>query len=84
MWIPDQWKSVFQWRGDEPDPEPHYGLVFLVLLPLGVGIGAVAWLGWSWPALIVTVVVTLLVGGFALRRWMRNWRTERQQIPEWR
>ena len=80
----DQFKAGFQWRGDDPDPEPHYGLVFLVLLPIVAGVGAVAWLGWSWPALVVTAVATFAIGGLALRRWIRNSRRERSQIPEWR
>lgn len=84
MWLSDQYKAAFQWRGDEPDPEPHYGLVFLVLLPLAAGIGSVAWLGWSWPALLLTALITLLVGGFAVRRWIQSVQRDRAQTPEWR
>lgn len=81
----DQYKGLFQWRGDIPDPDFSYGLVYLVvLLPLGAGIGAVAWLGWTWPALLVAAAVTLLVGGVAVRRWVKDWQRERSQIPEWR
>lgn len=80
----DQYKGLFQWRGDKPDPEFSYGLVWLlVLLPLGVGVGSVAWLGWTWQALVVTAAVTLPVGWVAVRRWVRDWQRERAQIPEW-
>lgn len=84
MWLSDQYKAAFQWRGDDPDPEPHYGLVFLVLLPIAAGVGSVAWLGRTWSALVVTAVVTLLVGGSAVRIWLKRWQRERERVPEWR
>lgn len=84
MWFSDQYKGLFQWRGDNPDPDFSYGLVYLMLLPLAAGIGAVAWLGWTWPALVVAAVVTLLIGGVSVRRWVKSWQRERAQIPEWR
>lgn len=83
MWFSDQYKATFQWRGDDPDPEPHYGLVFLVLLPIAAGVGSVAWLGWTWPALVLTVFVTLLVGGFAVRRWLKTSKRALDKVPEW-
>lgn len=80
----DQYKALFHWRGDSPDPEPHYGLVFMVLLPIAAGVGSVAWLGWSFPALLLTALVTLLVGGVAVRRWLATSRRELDKIAEWR
>lgn len=32
MWLSDQYEVALQWRGDDPDPQPHYELAFLVLL----------------------------------------------------
>ncbi len=81
MWLSD--KAAFQWRGDDPDPEPHHGLVFLVLLPLVAGVGSVAWLGWTWPALVLTIFATLLVGGFTVRRWVKTSDRELDEVPEW-
>ena len=58
--------------------------MFLVLLPLAAGIGSVAWLGWSWPALVLTALVTLLIGGLVVRRWLKISRREFDEVPEWR
>lgn len=84
MWLSDQYKAAFEWRSDRGDVEPHYGLVFLVLLPIGAGVVSVAWLGWSWRALLLTGLLTALFGGLAVRRWLKASRRELEKVPEWR
>lgn len=83
MWFSDQYKAAFEWRSNRGDVEPHYGLVFLVLLPLAAAVVSVSWLGWSWPALLLTAFVTLVVGGLALRRWLKTSKRELDKVPEW-
>lgn len=65
----DSNKAFFDWRGDGPNKEPRYGLFYLTVIPFSAAVGFVAWLGWDWPALVLTVAVAVLVAGGMLWRW---------------
>lgn len=80
----DQFKGFFDWRGDSPDLEPRYSVFYLIVLPIVAGVGFVAWLGWTWPALVLWILTTLLVLGAITYLSVKRYRQERSQIPEWR
>lgn len=84
MWSVDQYKGAFNWRGDQPDAEPHHGTTLVLVFPIAAAIGFVVWLGWSWWALVLTILTTLLVAGPAVLWWVKRSRRERAEIPEWR
>lgn len=64
----DSNKAFFDWRGDGPNEDPPYGLFYVTMIPFAAAVGFVAWLGWDWPALVLTVAVAVLVAGVMLRR----------------
>lgn len=84
MWSLDHWKGAFSWRGNEPDAEPYHGTTLVLLVPVISALGFVVWLGWTWLALALTVLTTLLVAGPAVIWWLKRYRRERAEIPEWR
>lgn len=84
MWSVDQYKGFFDWRGDRPDEEPHYGVFYLIILPIIAAVAFVAWLGWTWPALLLTILATLVIVAVIVSLSVKRHRRERSQIPEWR
>ncbi len=68
----DSNKAFFDWRGDGPNEEPRYELFYLTVIPFVAAVGFVAWLGWDWPALVLTVAVAVLVAG--IMWWRRSGR----------
>ena len=80
----DQYKGFLDYRSNRPDHEPSFALLYLIVIPVLAGIGFVAWLGWVWQALALTVVTFLVVGAvlFALSR--RRYERDRAPDPEWR
>ncbi|MFP3882056.1 MAG: phage holin family protein [Actinomycetota bacterium] len=80
----DQYKGFLDFRSNRPDQDPGFGLLYLVLTPLFAGVGFVAWVGWNWLALTLTIVTFLLVAGLLV--WLSRRRYERERVPdpEWR
>lgn len=54
------------------DPEPPLVLTYLAVLAVAAGIGFVAWLGWGWQAILLTVLVVSVVGVLAFQRRRRR------------
>lgn len=48
------------------DPEPPLVFVYLAVFSILAGVGFVAWLGWSWQALLLTALVAGIVLGALL------------------
>lgn len=80
--MPDPTEYQEEGRSQEPalglgyyghlDPEPPLALTYLAVLAVAAGIGFVAWLGWGWQAILLTVVVVSVVGVLAFQRRRRR------------
>jgi len=69
----DNYKGFTHLGAEHPDQAPRYGLLYLTVIPFFAAVGFVAWLGWDWPALVLTVLVVALVGGvMEVRRLSRR------------
>lgn len=80
----DQYKGFFDWRGNRPDQEPRYGVFYAIVVPAMAGLGLIAWLGWTWPALLLTLLAALIVWGVVGFLAVRRYRREESPVPEWR
>ncbi len=86
MFHGDQYKALMDYRSDRPDTDPSFALLYLLVVPLLAGAGFVAWLGWGWPALVLTVVTALLVAAVVFRLSVKRYRRDSASAsdPEWR
>lgn len=84
MWSVDQYKGSFDWRGDGPDQEPRYGLFYLIVIPIVASVFFVRWFGWTWPALVLSILTGVLVIGTITYLSVKRHRRERSPILEWR
>lgn len=84
MFNGDQYKALMDYRSDRPDMDPSFALLYLLVVPLLAGVGFVAWLGWGWPALVLTVVTALLVAAVLFMLSVKRYRRVTTSDPEWR
>ena len=84
MFHGDQYKAFIDYRSDRPDMDPSFALLYLLVIPLLAGVGFVAWLGWGWPALVLTVVTALLVAAVLFILSVKRYRRVTTSDPEWR
>lgn len=84
MFNVDQYKGFIDYRSDQPDMDPSFALLYLLVVPVLAGVGFVAWLGWGWPALVLTVVTALLVAAVLFVLSYKRYRRVTASDPEWR
>lgn len=84
MWSVHQYKGFFDWRGDGTDQEPRYGVFYLIVIPIVASVLFVRWLGWTWPALVLSILAGVLVIGAITYLSVKRHRRDRSQIREWR
>jgi hypothetical protein len=64
--------------------EERVGLVYVIVFSIMAGVGFVAWLGWTWPSLMLTTLAAVLVIAIVVFLSVRQHRREPSRVAEWR